>query len=367
MIQTETYENFISRLCTVSKNVRDAIESQSYLLSHDPDSVTDDDILYYALDIILDDFNQLGIEFNCNRNDMFSNALHIELFITLAEITNATTLYLSMKDMDFKTIIRSILTDGGPETSTVGDLLHFVGVVNEKTRETLYSCYEYLIDKVSSSQIFDMYLDGLLKIDDSSIEFEIDNEYVTRFMRRTYSVSRLYNSLISAFNIQFRNKFDIDILYVLVEMHINFITSKDNVNQFAWLDAVTIDKVGGNTILINALITKYQYTLNTLSPLCIGYYKDKPTFNKQTICLIILLSSIVNTIYEFSHINKETSKDVYIKNILDNYKERITEATENNIFTNVLEMLDMKYVNQIMDIVRLFDFSTFFSAQENIK
>lgn len=198
------YNELIQKITTLSPTASDTIDNESYKIKIINGDVTDSQILKEVFLCLNQDMNELGIYFIVNIDEILSNGYDLTNTIEILNYIMPNTLYMKLKSNSILVDILSDLINNPVDDDNV--LINYITTLggadgNQAYDDTLNEGSLFLLDKITSTDQFCIYISNLLKLlptnetnELSQTQIEEYNEYTIQFVKYLYDAMFMLNN-----------------------------------------------------------------------------------------------------------------------------------------------------------------------------
>ena len=289
----DLYKQLLERMASISPGVRTHLGGEHFQLHIDEDEVTPKLLVLECFSLMIDEVYEIGIEFYCSRDDLCDSLYHLDKTLLLFEVIYPTPLYRSIsEDNDFKKWIVSVVRDnaGDPDNTTVVNLLQYLVDDHSDTQTLFQDTYTFLIDKIQSTPIFDIYISSILDSDNISVPVPIDSESTINYLNY---IQEKFTKLLKVVDCISRelsnNSINIELIYNRISIYKNNSIKENTLNNNIWIwqtqQRTNIPQTTTEQTLLVRLIREFE----SITPLYEDYFKlHNKTLTRNDIISIII-------------------------------------------------------------------------------
>lgn len=266
----------ISRLCAVAPSLGERLDTQAYRVNIEEDNISVrrlvDDLFEQLIDILT---NEYGIEF-IQLEELMGSVYHQEQLLRLAELIMPGPLSTLMtQDSTFRRFVQDAVRDTLSDEPTVLQLVTYAAQSN-MLRAQYQDTFDVLVDRVSSSGVFDAYLDHMCNtIEDITTFSDSDVEATIPYVNHVRALKRRIQTAMYSLSSHLPSQqpyLDSTGLLDLAKLGV-YMTSPANINALAWAFMRSQDEE--ISTLDRELIEKYTVQLHVAQPFFVEHYLAK--------------------------------------------------------------------------------------------
>lgn len=236
MLDLHDTDSRILRITQLSPQAMKKMDSESYRTGLETDEVTGRAVLDDLQIALIDDMQQIGIEFFCSPGELFESYYLLDRLLDVFELLMPSTLYKRLSDEPkLRGVLLNIL-DGTVQEgdSTALSWVKYLGFDNDRLAEEYEEAVEHLMDKIHSTPVFDLYLRNLLALDPTAlpeVEPEQRDSFHAYVERLSHRLEALMDSLFTAMPGLTAEK----TVRRRIKIYLSEITRADRLDLYVWL------------------------------------------------------------------------------------------------------------------------------------